>query len=1190
MNERKNFHKGSIIHSAQNEMKQILFLLVAFIFLVFPPRISAYTDDEEICYSQCAAYKFVWQGDYCYDLFQQQCATGGTSIKDTIKFLKSIKGVLKSGDGVDTVFKAWFVCKPLIENCIVPQLRECRSTCSADDHFYAPDLSVGHPYGYFVYHGVIYNERDHTLTFKVVNSGRGYAWDIGAAAVWGHTRNRDGLVSGGGELFSETIPELIYAGARNGPPKTVGDYIGDFMIEETNFAQYLQGFKSDADNYNVPAVWYKTIPFTPPEGELTKVIFNVDPNQMIDESSELNNTFVLTIDKLPTPPSYKIEDFSQQQENNTLNNFLIDFKVANTGEENGEVTVKIFEGEYSGSSNQTALYTGSGTVQGLHRYGFSTFIMPDVSTDDTYCGKLKHYELVVFDEGKKVDSWEFTLPLYSGSVRGRVEDLFGKAVEGAVVKASTGQQTTTSKTGSYYLKGINQLGEVTITVTHPEFSKNQTKTLNFVIDDPLDPCREGGLTFPHTNFVLQDQDVMFNVTIKDQHGNLLTAHVMATNQDWRFENDVAGTGPLPGMQPGEYFFTITATGYKTIGQTVNAVPNQQNLEFVMEPLSGRLTDGGLTTHAPQLLWQMDRGEEIFAQMSATKDGKLVLLYTTRNQPMTGKLYFLDAMTGNQVKVASPTIATGGQSQSCLDTSYDGNTTALYVHTGTFGMAQETKNYLKLFDNHGNAAGSKDFDAGGGAHECDVSPDGFYVYPDKLLNKGLYTYTRFDIQGVKNSQQAMTYPGLLHFTTGNHVVVGCPSGGGECLQTLNDTVITNLGKLDSVVRKIDSSQDASKIAILTRGKAYLFANGGKVWEKEVDVGGDPLSLSISPGGKFVIYSTRIPIQHGRIYKIFTDNDLDKTVGELQDRDEDVIFVHANDKGLFVATEHGKTIKYYQVGAYAVDYNPATPSPTPSGQQTTNNISYYDNGVWRGLGEVNFYQLLPGRLYMANSTLSLQVMEPLGKITFLEGTIFGTDNYLNPVLLKGQITANFNSAFEIYALKFDRYDLNLFAEKLAAFTAGTLPQPEFFIVKNVHTKYLVKNTENNFSVAVMAGEVSVLGQDILETVTTGRQIQIDGENNIVKSIYLGNWLYFILLAIGLVIGAGLLFFYRKTRIGKLIIVMLRKLFRFLWQVPNFLFRILLKLVKLLLNLAKNLIAWTASSIKAQLTKRASKHNNH
>lgn len=53
-------------------MKQILFLLVAFIFLVFPQRISAYTDAEEICYAQCAAYKFVWQGDYCYDLFQQQ--------------------------------------------------------------------------------------------------------------------------------------------------------------------------------------------------------------------------------------------------------------------------------------------------------------------------------------------------------------------------------------------------------------------------------------------------------------------------------------------------------------------------------------------------------------------------------------------------------------------------------------------------------------------------------------------------------------------------------------------------------------------------------------------------------------------------------------------------------------------------------------------------------------------------------------------------------------------------------------------------------------------------------------------------------------------------------------------------------------------------------------------------------------
>ena len=55
-----------------------------------------------MCYSQCAAYKFVWQGDYCYDMFQQNCAMGsGPTIKETIKFLKAVacRPMIEGADG-----------------------------------------------------------------------------------------------------------------------------------------------------------------------------------------------------------------------------------------------------------------------------------------------------------------------------------------------------------------------------------------------------------------------------------------------------------------------------------------------------------------------------------------------------------------------------------------------------------------------------------------------------------------------------------------------------------------------------------------------------------------------------------------------------------------------------------------------------------------------------------------------------------------------------------------------------------------------------------------------------------------------------------------------------------------------------------------------------------------------------------
>ncbi len=624
------------------------------------------------------------------------------------------------------------------------------------------------------------------------------------------------------------VPELIYAGARNGPPKTAGDYVVDFLIEESNFSQYLQGFKSDADNYNVPAVWYKTIPFTAPEGEMTKVFFNVDPSQMIPERSEANNNFVLEIDKLPTPASFEIENFSQKLTPGTLNNFFIEFDIKNNGEENGEATAKIFKGK--GESGEL-VYSTSQTVQGLNKVNFGTFIKPDITESDTYCGKIKQYTLVIFDYKGKVETREFFLPLYSGAINGRVEDLFGKKVEGAKITLSSGETTTVNKYGSYHLKGLATLGKITVTATHPEFSQPESKEIELKIVDQNDPCSEGGLIFQGVNFILKDQDVNFTMTIKDTSGNPVKVGVIAYNQDWRFEEEVNGSGPLPGMQPGEYFFTLWAAGYKTIGQSVNAVPNEQNLEFVMERMTGRSDDNSLAIHEPRLLWEFERGEEIIAQMEATKNGKLFLIYTTRNKENSGKLYFLESLTGKQIKTVE-TVATKGQAQVRLGTSYDGSTTALYVHTGQFGIARETKNVLKLFNNRGEEFGTTEF-PGGGVSTCEVSPDGFYIYTGSLLNKGLHRYTRREIEGVDSDQKkGFASSAGFYFLHGNGVISGCKAD--FCAMTLAEKELVryrgNKGHI------IDSSFNDGIVAVGNNKKIFFFRNGEKAFEKDVNASG------------------------------------------------------------------------------------------------------------------------------------------------------------------------------------------------------------------------------------------------------------------------------------------------------------------------------------------------------------------
>ncbi|PIY69133.1 hypothetical protein COY90_02220 [Candidatus Roizmanbacteria bacterium CG_4_10_14_0_8_um_filter_39_9] len=1170
-------------------MKKIILFLLGLISLLAasylsPRSIFAAQQTEGVCYSQCIAYKFVWQGTYCFDEFEYHCTDDtGSTLKKIISLLKDVYDTLKSGSNVDDVFKTWFICKPLIENCVVPHQNNCRQTCSLDQYVYSADLSVGHPESSF--HGAIYDESTGQIYFKLINNGMGYAWDIDVEATSGHTKNRDGIIQNNQQLFKEKVEHLIYLGARNGPPKTLSDNVKDFLINEALNGKYLKGFKkwlledekSDKKDYNVPNYWIKAIPYHPIGGELNRVVFKVDGENKIAEYNELNNTFVLDIDLRPTPARFAIENFSQKLINQTINSFMVSFKVKNTGEENGLAKVKIFEGKYD--ENNTPFYETEQIVIGEDVFNFDTIINLDAKNETKpYCGKNKEYAIVVFDEeGNKMER-RFSLPIYIGSVNGRVEDLFGKKVIGATIKSSSGEETITNDSGYYHLEGITTLGNVTLTVTHPEFSKSESKVLEFKFVNEFDACDDGNLKFNSINFILKDQDVVFNVLVKDTLGNFIPAHVLASNADWRFEQAVSGSTPLPGMQPGEYFFTVSAPGYKTIGQTINAVPDNQNLEFKMEKLNGRLTDGGLFTHPPQLLWQMERGSEILSQVAATKDGNEIMIYTTRNKTDTGKLYFLNLQTGTQIKVVSGTIATKGQSQACLDTSYDGNTTALYVHTGGFGMAQETRNVVKLFNNQGNEFGMKDFQSGGGAGECDVSPDGFYILPERLMNKGLYVYTRHDIYGYENSKEDVGYAtnGDLHFTTTNNIVGSCPKID-QCVHTFNNTVVTEIGEVKGGrVFKIDSSQDASKIAITTIKKAYLFFNGVKSWEKDIKIFGDEADISVSPGGEYVIYSTTFPTDHYRTIRIFTDNNVDKTPSGLPHAGrEDVVFVHANDKGLYFMTNHQKTLKFYKVGSYSVEYKPPTGVPTVT-ENAASGLSYYQGGIFNQADAQRFDQLVEGLVYIANRSINLDMGGGKGTLYITEGTIFSVDHYRNPVLLKGQLTADFNSPAIIYAIKFDRYDLELFKRKLGLFVwTNKLPSSEYFVVKNIHTKFTVRNNPNDFNVAVESGQVNVLADKTEKIITSGKQITIDAKNNIKELIYISSTILVSVTGVFLLIASGILFYYRKTKVGTKIIGMLRTIITLSWKYFTILIVHILKVIKFIVP-----ILWRGIKISFQI----------
>ncbi|NMB57092.1 hypothetical protein GYA19_04100, partial [Candidatus Beckwithbacteria bacterium] len=416
------------------------------------------------------------------------------------------------------------------------------------------------------------------------------------------------------------------------------------------------------------------------------------------------------------------------------------------------------------------------------------------------------------------------------------------------------------------------------------------------------------------------------------------------------------------------------------------------------------------------------------------------------------------------------------------------------------------------------------------------------------NKGLYIYTRHDIEGIKDSKQSKGYSGVVHFMTDNNLVAGCPKDGGLCKQSIYENVIINYGNYTSAYDEADSDQNAQNLAILTAEKVYFFIGDNKAWEKDVLMRGDPLSVSVSPGGKYVIFSTEISQEPYRIFKIFTDNNVDKTFTQ-PNKNEDVVFVHANDKGLFYATKHNRTLKYYQIGSYTTEYNPASPAPSATPNSKTSALSYWSDGTWHQASQQSFNNLVEGAIYLANQNITLDMGGANGSLFILKDTLFSVDNYQHPILLKGQMTADFASPQIVYALKFDRFDMQLFQSKLNLFRANRLNADEYFVVKNVHTKFRLTNLENNFNVAVDTGEVQVLNNKKTETITSGKQISIDKDNQVKESIYLGWKLYAIIAGVFALISGVLLFVYRKTKVGRTTLSILQTILKTILKVLKF-----------------------------------------
>ena len=400
---------------------------------------------------------------------------------------------------------------------------------------------------------------------------------------------------------------------------------------------------------------------------------------------------------------------------------------------------------------------------------------------------------------------------------------------------------------------------------------------------------------------------------------------------------------------------------------------------------------------------------------------------------------------------------------------------------------------------------------------------------------------------------------------NNYVGGCNEG--LCEETISNKKVRVIGDIpeNTASNKFDSTYDDGTIVARTYKKLYYL--GPSNWSKELDSDNSYKSVAVSPGGAYTIITEG---SGGSLkLKVYDENGVDKTPEFPY---KHVRFVFANDKGLFFAQLVSNRIELYKIGEYDNEYRPADLTPTVV-PQWFNGLSYYSRGQFFPSGENTFASLDPGVMYRADKNIQMSMIRPftstnLGTLSITKDTIFSVDYNHNPILIKGQLTAKFGSPVTIYAIKFDRYWTGQFMVKLTDFLHHLLPEDEYFIVQNIHTKFTVKNEVNKFNVAVDSGEVKILGDKIDLNINQGRQITIDKNNGIKETSYVNFKSLAIILGVLILIFGAMLFHFRKTKVGGKIIILLKQFGIFIWKLIKKLLVIIWKGIKSLFQLLINI----------------------
>ncbi len=797
-------------------MKLLLSCFLVIALIALPTTVSAtreYEQTADVCYSQCVAWEFYWKADRMLEFVLKECSMGGWESLKTVAKLG--KDVATGGTGTALgIVQDAILCAVVIDAAIAPKLDVCRSICDSNMWAYGPNPAVRTRDG-------IYYDENRGIRIRVVNGGTSYIDEVKVDIYIGSTTSRDCNVANMKLTNYYTIRDMAPA-----------------------------GLEMNRDNLSWEDIRY--INWEAPEDKCSVIKVVVDPEDEFPEMNgptwgEWDNTYSITVNDLPTLPSYEILNFRYDRYAET-DDVVAHFQVKNNGEMAGEPTVQLRECSSGRGLGWKEVYLGREDTKPMD------FELDDLFDGDYSTQKYVCVRITVDDGVNKAETTEL-IPVYSGTVTGIVYDMYGKPVKDATVTADTGQTAHTDSKGKYKIVGITRMGTHVLTATSPSHTEGGKANVTFYANTTADyMSSQDELYQTGIDIVLMDRPGMVWIRCPYPGYNF-----RMDSGVFNYRGGVSGTGTeILGVVPGNYTMMISKSGYATSFVKVALSPGEEKvIDCGLAPMAQYNDDLGVQ-FSPQMkeLWVANIAPNLVYTADISKDGSTIVLVVGKAPDDHYKVLVYDK---SGAKVSEIPFLNEGMAVDRIyaKPSYDGSYILLsdkylYTRAGQL-VAENPKGRIEpgKYAAHGQISGD-------GAFICGASGgvrDRFFGELTKSLMlgqkpEGEGEYVRCIGSGGVFGIVFMPDMTMIGDCTG-------PGNQGVCRTRIGMDEGTELGDLRNGPLSVDASPDGSIVVAADGYTLDYIRNGAQVWRKDLKTmaygeSGDAHAekLSVTPGGSYV----------------------------------------------------------------------------------------------------------------------------------------------------------------------------------------------------------------------------------------------------------------------------------------------------------------------------------------------------